>query len=83
MKWKHIYWQRHGVPTLSAHWFFGHFKDAMLFRRSAEVIFRELHKQAENEDVLGIYILHKPFLHNTIPDSKKSRTDKTDNDQGF
>ena len=55
----------------------------MLFRRSAEVIFRELHKQAENEDVLGIYILHKPFLHNTIPDSKKSRTDKTDNDQGF
>ncbi|KYM76059.1 Cytochrome P450 6k1 [Atta colombica] len=61
MKWKHTYWQRHGVPTLSAHWFFGHFKDAIL---------------AENEDVLGIYILHKPFLHNTIPDSKKSRTDK-------
>ncbi|KYN21324.1 PREDICTED: cytochrome P450 6k1-like [Trachymyrmex cornetzi] len=62
MKWKHTYWQRHGVSTLPTHWFFGHFKDAMLFRKSAGVVLSELHKQAENEDVLGIYILHKPFL---------------------
>ncbi|XP_071574295.1 cytochrome P450 6k1 [Temnothorax nylanderi] len=63
MKWKHTYWQRRGVPTLPAHWFFGHFKDAILFRRPAGVILGELHRQAADEDdVLGIYILHKPFL---------------------
>ncbi|XP_011256437.2 cytochrome P450 6k1 [Camponotus floridanus] len=63
LKWKHSYWQRRGVRTLPAHWFFGHLKDAMLLRKSAGVIIGELHRQAADEDnVIGIYILYKPFL---------------------
>lgn len=63
LKWKHSYWQRRGVRTLPAHWFFGHFKDAILMRKPAGVVFGELHRQAADEDdVIGIYILHEPFL---------------------
>lgn len=63
LKWKHSYWQRRGVRTLPAHWFFGHFKDAILMRKPAGVVFGELHRQAADEDdVIGIYILHKPYL---------------------
>ncbi|EFN68266.1 Cytochrome P450 6k1 [Camponotus floridanus] len=63
LKWKHTYWQRRGVRTLPAHWFFGHIKDAILMRKSIGVILGELHRQAADEDdVIGIYILHKPFL---------------------
>lgn len=62
MKWKHTYWQRRGIPTVPSHWFFGHFKDAILLRRPAGLVLSELHQQAADKDVLGIYILHKPFL---------------------
>ncbi|XP_011164534.2 uncharacterized protein LOC105199238 [Solenopsis invicta] len=62
MKWKHTYWQRRGVPTLPAHWFFGHFKDACLQRKPAGKVLGDLYQQAKDKDVLGIYILHKPFL---------------------
>ncbi|EFN84331.1 Cytochrome P450 6k1 [Harpegnathos saltator] len=63
MKWKHSYWQRRGIPTLPGHWFFGHFKDPILMRKSPGMVAGNLHKQAaDNDDVLGIYILHKPFL---------------------
>ncbi|XP_012528476.2 cytochrome P450 6k1-like isoform X2 [Monomorium pharaonis] len=62
MKWKHTYWQRRGVPTLPAHWFFGHFKDAILLRKSAGEVLSKLHQQTMNKDAVGIYILHKPFL---------------------
>lgn len=62
MKWKHTYWQRRGVPTVPAHWFFGHFKDVILLRRPAGTVLKELHQVAGENDVLGIYILHKPFL---------------------
>lgn len=63
MKWKHTYWQRRGIRSLPAHWFFGHFKDAILMRRPAGVVLGELYQQANDEDdVLGIYILFKPFL---------------------
>ncbi|KAL0125650.1 hypothetical protein PUN28_004617 [Cardiocondyla obscurior] len=62
MKWKHTYWKRRGVPSLPAHWFFGHFKDAVMFRKPAGVVLRDLYKQNANEDIFGIYILHKPFL---------------------
>ncbi|KAL6258450.1 hypothetical protein P5V15_010406 [Pogonomyrmex californicus] len=63
MKWKHTYWQRRGIRSLPAHWFFGHFKDAILMRKPAGVVLGDLHHQGTDEDdVLGIYILHKPFL---------------------
>jgi len=68
MKWKHTYWQRRGIPTLPSHWFFGHFKDAILLRRPVGIILGELHQQVEDEDILGIYILHKPFLLLRNPD---------------
>ncbi|CAL1689645.1 unnamed protein product [Lasius platythorax] len=69
LKWKHSYWQRRGVRTLPAHWFFGHFKDAMLMRKPAGVVLGELHRQATDEDdIIGIYILHKPFLLVRNPD---------------
>ncbi|XP_011866671.1 PREDICTED: cytochrome P450 6k1-like [Vollenhovia emeryi] len=69
MKWKHTYWQRHGVPTLPGHWFFGHLKDAILLRRPAGVVLSELYQQvSDKDDVLGIYILHKPFLFLRNPD---------------
>lgn len=62
LKWKHSYWQRRGVRTLPGHWFFGHFKDALLMRKPVAVVFDELHQQAVDDDIIGIYILHKPFL---------------------
>ncbi|XP_020286172.1 cytochrome P450 6k1-like isoform X2 [Pseudomyrmex gracilis] len=63
MKWKHWYWQRRGIRSLPTHWFFGHLKDAILMRKPAGVILAELHQQANDDDeVLGIYVLHKPFL---------------------
>lgn len=69
LKWKHSYWQRRGVRTLPVHWFFGHFKDAMLIRKPAGVVLGELHRQATDEDdIIGIYILHKPFLLVRNPD---------------
>jgi len=63
MKWKHTYWQRRGIRSLPAHWFFGHFKDALLMRKPPGVVLGELHQQVNDEDdVLGIYVLFKPFL---------------------
>nr|XP_012232387.1 PREDICTED: cytochrome P450 6k1-like isoform X4 [Linepithema humile] len=63
MKWKHSYWQRRGIRSLPTHWFFGHFKDAILMRKPPGVILGELYQQGNDEDdVLGIYILFKPFL---------------------
>lgn len=48
---------------MPGHWFFGHFKDALLMRKSAGIVVGDLYRQAADEDdVLGIYILHKPFL---------------------
>ncbi|XP_014482989.1 PREDICTED: cytochrome P450 6k1-like [Dinoponera quadriceps] len=61
---KHSYWERRGIRSLPGlHWFFGNFKDAVLMRKSSGMLIGDLHKQAADEDdVVGIYILHKPFL---------------------
>ncbi|XP_017886303.1 cytochrome P450 6k1-like [Ceratina calcarata] len=63
MKQCHTYWQRRGVPTLPGHWLFGNIKDVVMQKNSAGMVIGELHNQAsEDDDVLGIYILHKPYL---------------------
>ncbi|XP_032667814.1 uncharacterized protein LOC116842550 [Odontomachus brunneus] len=63
MKRKHSYWQKRGVRSLPGHWFFGNFKNSLLMRTSPGMMVGNLHKQAADEDdVLGIYIFHKPFL---------------------
>lgn len=60
---KRTYWQRRGVPTLPAHWFFGNVKDVIQFKKSPSIVIGDLHNEAsDNDDVLGIYIFHKPFL---------------------
>lgn len=60
---KHSYWEKRGIRSLPGHWFFGHFKDAMLLRTPPGVLVGKLYQQAaDDDDVLGIYILHKPFL---------------------
>lgn len=57
------YWQKRGVPTIPGHWLYGNAKDILTFKRSPAIEIGELHQQAsEKDDVLGIYILHKPFL---------------------
>lgn len=63
MKRRHTYWKKRGIRSLPGHWFFGHFKDALLMRKSAGVVLGNLHRQAADEDdVVGFYILDKPFL---------------------
>ncbi|CAK9821900.1 Cytochrome P450 6k1 [Anthophora retusa] len=64
IKYKHSYWQRRGVPTLpSSHWFFGNVKEIIKQEKPPAFVIGELYKQAsESDDILGIYILHKPFL---------------------
>nr|XP_033184375.1 cytochrome P450 6k1-like isoform X1 [Bombus vancouverensis nearcticus] len=63
VKYRRTYWQRRGVPTLPAHWFFGNVKDVMQFKKSPSIVIGDLHSEAsDNDDVLGIYIFHKPFL---------------------
>lgn len=48
---------------MPAHWFFGNLKDSVLMRKPAGTVFGELHQQGtEEDDVLGVYIFHKPFL---------------------
>ncbi|XP_053987873.1 cytochrome P450 6k1-like [Hylaeus volcanicus] len=63
LKYAHTYWKRRGVPSLPGHWFFGNAKDALLMRKSPATVFGDLYHQAsEDDDILGIYIAHKPFL---------------------
>lgn len=63
VKYRRTYWQRRGVPTLPAHWFFGNVKDVIQFKKSPSFVIGDLHNEAsDNDDVLGIYIFHKPFL---------------------
>lgn len=63
LKYKRTYWQRKGVPTLPSHWLFGNVKDIIQWKKSPALVIGELHQKASNnDDILGIYILHKPFL---------------------
>ncbi|XP_017767083.1 PREDICTED: cytochrome P450 6k1-like [Eufriesea mexicana] len=63
IKYKFTYWQRRGVRTLPSHWFFGNMKDIIKFQKSPAFVIGDLHqKGSEDDDVLGIYIFHKPFL---------------------
>ncbi|XP_076627123.1 cytochrome P450 6k1 [Colletes latitarsis] len=63
LKYQHTYWKRRGIPSLPGHWFYGNMKDGILMRRSPAMVMGDLYQQAsENDDVLGIYVLHKPFL---------------------
>ena len=56
------YWKRRGVPSPHTHWFFGNFKDGVLFRTSVGHLLGKLYKEAGDEPFIGIYIMHKPFL---------------------
>lgn len=63
VKYKRSYWQRRGVSTIPGHWLFGNIKEAALQKKSFAQVFGELYEQAaDTDDVLGIYVLHKPFL---------------------
>lgn len=63
MKWKHAYWENRGIPSVPGHWLFGHLQNSIFMRQSPAVIMGKLYQQArDDDDVLGIYILHKPFL---------------------
>lgn len=69
MKRKQSYWERRGIRSLPGHWFFGHFKDSILMRKSPGKMIGDLYKQtADEDDVFGIYIFHKPFLIMKNPD---------------
>ncbi|XP_015431466.1 PREDICTED: cytochrome P450 6k1-like [Dufourea novaeangliae] len=61
-RYNHTYWKRLGIPSLRTHWFYGNLEDGILFRKSPSVVVGELHLEAPESDVLGIYILQKPFL---------------------
>lgn len=56
------YWKRKGIPSVPAHWLFGNFKDVILGRTSVGVHLGKLHNEGGNEQCLGVYIMHKPFL---------------------
>lgn len=61
-RYKLTYWRRRGVPSPPAHWLFGHFRDAILLRSGPPQVLGDLHKSNPREALLGVYILHKPFL---------------------
>ncbi|CAL7947747.1 unnamed protein product [Xylocopa violacea] len=64
VKRQRTYWQRRGIPTLPiSHWLFGNAKDLFLMKRSPALLIGELYQQAtDKDDLLGIYMFHKPFL---------------------
>lgn len=63
MKYKHTYWKRKGVLSLPGHWLFGNVEDAVLMRSASSHVFGDLYRQAsDSDDILGIYVFHKPFL---------------------
>ena len=63
LKYKHTYWKRKGVPSLPGHWLFGNVQDAVLMRSASFHVFGDLYRQAsDNDDIVGIYVFHKPFL---------------------
>ena len=59
---KQTYWQRWGIYSPPAHWFFGHLRDAILLRTTPPAALGKLHKQCEGKPVVGFYALWKPFL---------------------
>ncbi|XP_014230874.1 cytochrome P450 6k1-like isoform X1 [Trichogramma pretiosum] len=60
---KQSYWLKRGVYTPSnCHWFFGHFKDAFLLKKSFSQVFEDLYSTNTDSPVIGIYMLQKPFL---------------------
>lgn len=64
-RYKQTYWTRRGIPTApNSHWFFGHFRDAILMRSAPPTVLGELHKSclSVDEPILGVYIMQKPFL---------------------
>ncbi|XP_076755432.1 cytochrome P450 6k1-like [Xylocopa sonorina] len=63
VKRQRTYWQRRGVPTLpNSHWLYGNAKELFKLERSPGFLIGELHLQGSDNDLLGIYIFHKPFL---------------------
>ncbi|XP_076755455.1 cytochrome P450 6k1-like [Xylocopa sonorina] len=63
VKYQRTYWQRRGVPTLpNSHWLFGNAKELVQFKKSPSFMIGELYQQGSDQDLLGIYIFHKPFL---------------------
>ncbi|KOC70829.1 Cytochrome P450 6k1 [Habropoda laboriosa] len=64
IRYKQTYWQKRGVPTLpNSHWLFGNVKSIINGTQPPAFVIGDLHKQAsESDDILGIYILSKPFL---------------------
>lgn len=63
MRYKHTYWKRRGIRSVPSHWLLGSLKGLLLMRKSPGELFGDLHQLGtEKDDVLGIYIFHKPFL---------------------
>ncbi|XP_061729694.1 cytochrome P450 6k1-like [Cydia pomonella] len=58
------YWSKRGIEELPAtHWFFGHFKEGILFQASPGWHLGQLYKRArKNAPFVGFYIFHKPCL---------------------
>ncbi|KAJ8681697.1 hypothetical protein QAD02_017489 [Eretmocerus hayati] len=65
---KHTYWARRGVYSPPTHWFFGHFKDAIFLRISPSMLMGKLYEKGKGYPVMGIYVMHKPFLLLRSPD---------------
>lgn len=68
VKYNRTYWQRRGVPTVPGHWLFGNIKDMFKQEKSPAFVIGDLYRKAEDEDILGIYIFHKPVLLMKHPD---------------
>ena len=62
-KYQQNYWKKLGVYSPPCHWFFGHFKDACLLKKSFPQTFKQLYDtKTSDSPVIGIYLLQKPFL---------------------
>ncbi|XP_063371832.1 cytochrome P450 6k1-like [Cydia amplana] len=57
------YWSSLGIEQLpSPHWFFGHYKEGILFQASPGWHLGQLYKRAGDAPLVGFYIFHKPCL---------------------
>ncbi|XP_001599460.2 cytochrome P450 6k1 [Nasonia vitripennis] len=62
-KQKQTYWSKRGVYSPPCHWFYGHFRDAFLMKKSFPQAFGEMHNLVDSSiPVVGVYVMQKPFL---------------------
>ncbi|XP_065215041.1 cytochrome P450 6k1-like [Planococcus citri] len=71
-KQSHKFFDQYGIPYSKPHWFFGHLKDVVLWKKTIWSIYKDLYDKHPSDRFVGVYTLHRPGVMVRDPELIKS-----------